>query len=464
VTDAAIYVRISDDREGSALGVARQEQDCRALAAVLGWNVLDVYADNDMSAYSGKRRPEYERLLADLGDGRAGAVLTWHTDRLHRSPRELETFISLCEAHRVEVRTVRAGELDLSTPSGRVAARLLGAMARYESEHKAERQARKALELAQAGKIGGGGTRPYGYASDRRTVDPDEAAIVREAAARILAGDSLRSLANDLTRRGVPTVKGGPWSVHPLRRLLLSARISGQREHHGEIVAPAEWPPIITPAQTARLRALLNDPGRRTNRTARRYLLAGLLVCGRCSARLVARPRADGARRYICAKGPALPGCGGIAILAEPVEHLIAEAVLYRLDTPELAAALAGKAATDHESAVSLAELQADEAQRDELARTYGARAISLAEWLAARKPIEQRIEANRRRLARATRTSALDGLVGQADALRLRWTDLPLARQRAIVAALLDRATVGPAVRGRATFDPSRITPLWRR
>jgi DNA invertase Pin-like site-specific DNA recombinase len=425
---------------------------------VLGWHVLDVYADNDLSAYSGKRRPEYERLRADLQDRRAGAVLAWHTDRLHRSPQDLETFISLCDAHRIEVRTVRAGELDLSTPSGRVTARLFGAMARYESEHKAERQARKALELAQAGKVGGGGTRAYGYALDRRTVVPDEAVIVREAATRILAGDSLRSLANDLNARGIHAVKGGAFSVQVLKGMLVSARISGQREHHGEIVAPAEWLAIITPAQTARLRVLLNDPERRTNRTPRRYLLAGLLACGRCSARLVARPRADGARRYMCAKGPAQAGCGRLAVLAEPVEQWIADAVLYRLDTPELADALAGKAAADEESAASLAELAADGAQRDELARAYGDRAISLPEWLAARKPIEARIEAHKRRLARATRTSALDGLVGAGDALRPRWADLPVVRQRAIIAALLDRATVAPAVRGRAAFDPSHF------
>ena len=464
MTDAGIYVRISDDRAGGGLGIARQEQDCRALAQAWAWQVVDVYADNDLSAYGGRRRPEYERLLADLADGRARAVLAWHTDRLHRAPKELETFITLCEAQRIEVRTVRAGELDLSTPAGRMGARLLGTVARYESEHKAERQARKALELAQAGKLGGGGTRPYGYAADRRTVVPAEAAIVREAASRILAGDSLRSLATDLNGRGVKPVQANAWSVHALRQLLQSARISGQREYRGEIVATAEWQAIITLDQTARLRALFADPARRLNRTARSYLLAGLLDCGRCGATLVARPRADGTRRYVCAKGPGKPGCGGIAVLAEPTEHLIAEAVLYRLDTPELADALTGKAVADAENAASLGELAAHEAQRDELARAYGERAISLAEWLAARKPIEQRIAGHRRRLAQSTRTTALDGFVGHADALRGRWTDLPLSRQRAIVAALLDRTTVGPAVRGRASFDPSRIVPVWRR
>jgi DNA invertase Pin-like site-specific DNA recombinase len=64
-------------------------------------------------------------------------VLAWHTDRLHRSPKELETYIDLCEPRGVVTRTVRAGELDLATASGRMVARQLGAVARYESEQTA---------------------------------------------------------------------------------------------------------------------------------------------------------------------------------------------------------------------------------------------------------------------------------------------------------------------------------------
>src|SRR4051794_12379321 len=173
----AIYVRISDDREGAGLGVARQEADCRQRAELLGWSVADVYVDNDLSAYSGRPRPQYARLLADLRSGRADAVLAWHTDRLHRSPKELEEFIDVCETRGVAVETVKAGPVDLSTPAGRAVARTLGAWARYESEHKAERNRRKALELAEAGKLSGGGTRPYGYNDDRLTIREDEAAI-----------------------------------------------------------------------------------------------------------------------------------------------------------------------------------------------------------------------------------------------------------------------------------------------
>src|SRR5688572_22951930 len=63
---AAVYTRISDDSLGTGLGVARQEADCRALAERLGWQVAEVYSDNDQSAFNGTSRPQYLRMLADL--------------------------------------------------------------------------------------------------------------------------------------------------------------------------------------------------------------------------------------------------------------------------------------------------------------------------------------------------------------------------------------------------------------
>jgi DNA invertase Pin-like site-specific DNA recombinase len=71
---AALYARISSDIEGSGLGVKWQVEDCRRLAASLGWIVAEEYIDNDLSAYSGKARPGYQRMLDDLRDGLRDAV------------------------------------------------------------------------------------------------------------------------------------------------------------------------------------------------------------------------------------------------------------------------------------------------------------------------------------------------------------------------------------------------------
>ena len=126
---AGIYARISSDREGDNLAVSRQLTDCEQLASRRDWTVTERYVDSDISAYSGKRRPEYRRLLDDIDSGAVEAVVVYHADRLHRHPRELEDFIDLCQRTKTMIATV-SGDLDLSTHEGQLLARITGAEAR----------------------------------------------------------------------------------------------------------------------------------------------------------------------------------------------------------------------------------------------------------------------------------------------------------------------------------------------
>ncbi len=462
---AGIYARISSDRDGTQLGVTRQLEDCRQLAAKYGWLVVDEYVDNDISAYSGKKRPEYVRLMEDLCSGRLDALVVYNADRLNRRPRDLEDLIEVASAAGIRDLATVTGDIDLSTDQGRLVARLLAAVSANESEAKARRISRKHEELAANGKYAGGGQRPYGYEADGKTIRPDEAAVIREAAARILAGDSLYSICADLDSRGIPTASGKAWALQTLRQILRSGRISGQREHKGTIVATAEWPAIIEPSATVQLRAVLDNPDRRTNRTARRHLLTGVLVCGRCGARLMPRTRQRRQPSYSCKAGPGFSGCGGLSVVADPVEEWIIEAVLYRLDTPELAAALDGTADQSSPSAALAADRDAEQARLNQLADAFGANQIGLQEWIRARKPIESRIRAADRQLAAIRRTTVLYGFVGQSDRLRHEWSQLPLARQQAIVKSVLDRVVVLPSTlpQGSKRFDHERLKPVWR-
>ena len=103
---AAVYVRISDDPEGTERGVDRQEADCRAYAAAHGWEVVAVFRENDTSAFkqrtitlpSGERvrrviRPEFRTMLRHLADGQAQVMVAYDLDRAVRDPRDLEDLI-----------------------------------------------------------------------------------------------------------------------------------------------------------------------------------------------------------------------------------------------------------------------------------------------------------------------------------------------------------------------------------
>ncbi|MGZ4171781.1 MAG: recombinase family protein, partial [Solirubrobacteraceae bacterium] len=103
---AGIYTRMSYDRAGAGLGVARQEEDSRVLCGRKGWQVAGLYADNDVSAYSGKPREQWLRLMADIAAGRIDAIVCWHVDRLTRTPRELEDVIDLHDKAGIQLATV----------------------------------------------------------------------------------------------------------------------------------------------------------------------------------------------------------------------------------------------------------------------------------------------------------------------------------------------------------------------
>src|SRR5690348_9505206 len=139
----AVYARISQDREGDGLGVTRQVDDCRAEAERRGWTIAEVYIDDDVSAYSGKRRPAYEQMLSDLTDGLRDAVIVWHIDRLHRRPIELEQFVATCTRAGVNDVVTLHGTFDLGSGDGLLVARLLSAVAANESDAKRRRGRRK---------------------------------------------------------------------------------------------------------------------------------------------------------------------------------------------------------------------------------------------------------------------------------------------------------------------------------
>lgn len=456
----AIYVRISRDDEGDGLGVARQEQDCLALCERRGWEQVEVIADNHVSAYDKrKKRPGYSLLLDGIKNGVYERVVVWHPDRLHRSPRELEDFIDVIEETGCEVATVTAGDFDLATPEGLLVARITGSVARKESDDKSRRLRRKHLELAAAGKPSGGGTRPFGFLDDRATLHPIEADLVRDACRRLLAGETLYGVCDDWNRRGVPTVTGSPWRTSVLKRLVCSGRVCGWREHHGALVAPALHPGIVDRETVERLRVILRDPVRRATAPPRSYLLTGGIArCALCRAALVARPRSDKRRSYVCATGPNFSGCGKIRVLAEPFEQWIVDLLCERVDSPSYARAAAAVTKSSP-NAEPLVEVKACEAKIAQLAEDWAADRLTRESWQAARAAVERRLEVARRHLTLVP--SMIEP--GSGRALAAAWHQESFGEQRAAVERMLARVVVSAGRRGLNRFDKTRFDLEWR-
>jgi site-specific DNA recombinase len=458
---AAIYCRISADKRGEGLGVARQEDLCRRLAGEKGWPVAEVYVDNDVSAYTRKPRPAYNRMIADLEAGRRDAVICVDQDRLTRRPVELEGFIDLAERLGVALANL-PGEIDLSTADGRLRARLLSIVARQESEKKSERVTREAEQAARRG-VPRGSSRPFGWQADKTTLNQEEATLIREAVGRALAGETVPAIAADWNRRGIRTPQGARWgwSGPTLKGILRSPRLCGLRTYYGQVVAEGRWEPILDRQTWETLQARLpkgSPPGRPGGR-----LLTGIARCGRCGGPLWSSWRKDKEQRtarYACVRRPGAPGCGNLTVTGAPLDSLVRDAVLHALSGPGLARARRQLAGDDTEQRQAVKDLAEAEARRDEAAGFYAAGEISSKEWFLIRDRVGQRIQAARRILDRTA--GPLAELPSSAEALREAWDEGTVAWRRTLISTVVDRIVVGPSPHSNR-FDPDRVDINWR-
>lgn len=312
---AVIYTRVSRDDTREGRSNQRQEDACRHLASARDYDVVEVCADISISAWSGKERPGWRRVLELIEAGAVDVVMAWHVDRMTRRMVDLEELIVLAEHHGVGVVTA-SGDLDLTSDSGRMVGRILAAVARAEVERKGARQKLANRQRASEGKPYGSSRRPFGYESDGITIQPSEAEALVQACKDFRSGASLRSIAHQWNNAGFvsstakrnpdgsPNVRG--WTPEGVRRVLRNPRYAGFRTYLGEVVAEAVWEPILDLETHLAVTSKLADHNcKRERRWAGRTpqnLLTGIAVCDVCDSTLWAN-RLRSMLTYTCPNG-----------------------------------------------------------------------------------------------------------------------------------------------------------------
>ena len=446
---AAIYARISSDPEGKKLGVRRQEEDCRALAKRLRITDVTVFSDNDRSAStrSKKPRPKYAEMIKAAEAGQFDVIIAYSNSRLTRRPLEAEHLIQLYERHGVVIKTVVSGEDDLSTADGRMTARIRASIDAAEAERAAERVTRAAKQRAQQGRPNGG-TRPFGWRADDRTkLDPKEHAVIVEMADRALAGESMRSIAADLNRREVPTVKGAAWSPTAIRGILTNPRLISTRVYDKKEVGPADWDPALPSEAYERLRGLLLDKTRRVAMSNKvRRLLTGIALCGECGRAMAGKtqmrrgqPTRD---RYLCAH------CNLYRTM-EPIDEYVTGAVIEYLRT----------AGDDPDEGVDPKVLKQVEATREKIKRAQARFAevddMTPDDLIEALRPLKERLRFEESQIRRRERSAELSAAAGP-DAAE-KWERYELGTKRLIIMEVLE-VRILRTIRGKHGFDPDSV------
>lgn len=437
-----MYLRVSLDATGEQLAVTRQREDCRKIAEKHGWEIVDEYVDNSLSAFSrNANRPAYNRMEQDYQDGKFDALICWDLDRLTRQPGQLERWLESAEDHGLEIATVNE-EFNVQSPGGRMALRFKASAARAEIEQKSARQKRAAQQRAEQGKFSTG-PKPIGYNPDG-TVNPEQAEAVRRVYELFLGGESIKGIVR------LMEADGHPWKHGTIRRILMNPKYAGLSYYRGERVGRGEWEAIVPEEQFDAVQAVLSDPRRKNNHTgyARKYLGSGLYRCGKCGGRVRASDMRGHARYRCC-----------VYRAAFPIDEYVVAVTRTRLAAPDLSKLLYRAPDEAHMNELR-AERDKIQSQMQQFENDYDEGLIDGRRYRTATEKATARLEPIQREM---------NQMAGGAEGAEVLTAEDPVAafdaasmdQRRRVIDALMT-VTLMPAPRGKTDFDPATVDIAW--
>lgn len=498
MTVADIYGRKSTDDRGKS--VADQLAEAREAIEEQGWVLGRVFSDDNRSAsrFATKVREDFGELLTHIEAGDCELLILWESSRGSRKLAEWAGFLDLVREQGVLIYVVshnRTYDCRISRDWKVLATD--GVDSHHESNLLSDRGLRGKRRGAAAGRPAGklqyGFRRIYNANGDfvEQVEHPEQAAIVREAARRVLAGEPCNSIAVDFNRRNIPSPRadvlltrarrlqdqaaalpdtdgkraellaealewenqaaGLRWDLTQVKRLCVMPSYGGMRQHQGQVIGAAGWQGIHDEGTYAALLSRLGDPTRKTHRdSSLKHVLSGQLRCDLCGTRhRVIKNR--GYHCYTCR------GCMKTSVRTVTVERFVIEMVMQRLERDD-AEGMFGRPGSA--AAAAAAKDLADELEA-RLAPFYAQAAagrLSAPGLAAIEAELLPQIEAARAQAA-GTRTApiptAIRRLAGQP---RKHWPTLTIYQQREAIGLMVAELRVAPIGRGKRIFDYRRL------
>lgn len=375
--NAALYARVSTEKQEKQETVESQLDALRQFAREKGYAIAGEYVDE---GYSGEMldRPSLDKLRDDSGKKVFEAVLVHSPDRLARKYVYQE--LIKIELKKNDVNIVFLNRPDSGEkPEDNLLEGVQGLIAEYEKAKILERTRRGKLYKAKKGLLVTS-IAPYGYIYVRKNSDTGREGCyaIDEREYRIveLIFDlfvnkrlSKRGIARELTARGIKPRQGIHWRTSSLGKILRNETYIGTAHYNKHFAAEAlrktktyrrrknsslrlrpkeQWIPIRLPEELRIIKneifyaaqELLEKNSRLLPRGSKyRYLLKGLLECGRCGSPYVGSP-CHAKLYYRCGnryrKFPLPRECGAGSVKADKIENLVWQTISEALQKPDI--------------------------------------------------------------------------------------------------------------------------------
>ncbi len=352
-TPAALYARVSSDRQDVDLSVAAQLRALRDHAERNGYLVVREYIDE---AESGRvaDRPQFRKMLdeASQADAPFQEILVWKFSRFTRKREHAVAFKSMLRRRGIRVTSITEHADD--TPTGKLMEAIIESVDEFYSENLAQEVTRGMREAASRGFFLSSKA-PYGYrrikvqdgAKERPTleVDTDTAPIVKEIFEKSLRGIGLKEIAAELNGRGV-TNKGKRWGRTGLHYVLTNEAYTGTaiwgrtttRDKQPEPVrAEGAWEALVSREVFDEVQKGLQERAPKKQRPARvgsKYLLSGILRCSACGKPYTGQGAKSGKFSYYVCSTLLREGAGSCTaayLNADRVESGVLETIRGRI-------------------------------------------------------------------------------------------------------------------------------------
>jgi site-specific DNA recombinase len=283
-----IYARVSRLGAKDQTTTTSQVTVCRAELVERGLPVGQVHIDDGKSAWNPKViRKDWEAMMARLESGEAGGVIVYDLERFARQLADGERLVRAAERGLLVLDS--EGSYDLRKPGDKKNFRNAIVSAEYYSDLLRAKTRRGKKAKAEAGEVDK--RRSFGFEPDGVTIREEEAELIRDWAARLLAGETQQDIIAELNETGVASVRGAPWGYTTFRQIMLRPRNVGLIVHNGEVVPGVRLPGTQILEQLTHDRIVALYAARRPGRQpSGRYLLSGIAKCGPCGAGLSGRP------------------------------------------------------------------------------------------------------------------------------------------------------------------------------
>ena len=294
----AIYTRLSKEDKDST-SIQNQIREGKEFAFKKN---AEFKLYNEGEGVSGgaeiKDRPQLFTLLQDIRNNDVHSVWFRSQNRLERNSSTYAIFISEAQKFKVDV-YFNDKLLDFHNPSDNLLGTITSAVNQYQKDLQAFQTKRTLKDNIKEGKVWS--VVAYGYKSldGYLALDKEESIIVEEIFKMSLSGIGTDSIANILSDRGVLSRKGKRFSGKTIQGMIKNTIYKGKRLYSGEfyncplIIESNHWQKVNDNLQKNR-----NHSGKKVNH---KYLLKGLLKCGKCGRNYYGHRRLSGKdNTYIC--------------------------------------------------------------------------------------------------------------------------------------------------------------------